>query len=187
MVFARLRSLLTALTELATALVKKQLGVWWEAPGFLKPAPFSPPYKARSCKYIGRFPQRLPSHDRTSLEVSGGIFLFCIVRYYSFLLQPDFAPCKAHPSPSFGGICFCSSQPPPWPIIPKLCQVTSHPSPIFPYWPLLVSKALQLPAKPQPHHEPGAWIWLYPPAPCQQHRALKSPPRETTGHVGKEL
>lgn len=154
-VFAHLRSLLTALAELATALVKKRLGVWWEAPGFLKPAPFSPPYKARSCKYIGRFPQRFPPRGRASLGV---FFSSASTDITHFSCSQIFPPARRIPARALVVFAFALPPPPPWPIIPKRCQVTSHPSPIFPYWLLLVSKALQLPAKPQPHHEPGAWI-----------------------------
>ena len=52
-------------------------------------------------------------------------------------------------------------------------------------------KSLTGACKHQPHHErrrlDAGEPWLYHPAPCQQHRALESAPRETTGYVGKEL
>jgi len=57
-VFAHLRSLLTALVKLATLLTKIGSGLGG-GPGFLKPAPFSPSYEAGSCEDMGRFPQRL--------------------------------------------------------------------------------------------------------------------------------
>ena len=58
-VFARLRSLLTALAELATPLIKSSSGLGGGGPGFLTPAPFSPSYKAGSCKDTGCFPRCL--------------------------------------------------------------------------------------------------------------------------------
>ena len=67
--------------------------------------------------------------------------------------QPDSPPASL----SFGGIRFCSF-PPLWPIIPKLSPVTSHPSPTFPYWPLLLSKALTVPANTSPITNAGAWM-----------------------------
>ena len=49
--------------------------------------------------------------------------------------------------------------PTPWLMIPKLCQVTSQPSPVFPYCPSLLSEATRLPANPSPITKPGAWTW----------------------------
>lgn len=75
-VFAHLRSLLTALAELAMPLIKRVSGLV-RGPGSLKPALFSLSYEAGSCKDIGRFPQRLfLAHAAAQAWRFLGCFLF---------------------------------------------------------------------------------------------------------------
>ena len=98
----------------------------------------------------------LSPRSRTSLEVFRGAFLCCMIRYYSFLLN-QIPPLQGAPQPELWWHLLLLF-PPLWPIIPKLSPVTSHPSPTFPYWPLLLSKALRVPANTSPITNAGAWM-----------------------------
>lgn len=86
---------------------------------------------------------------------------------------------EAHPSLSFGGICFCSL-PPPRANYPKTLPSDFTPLPYI---------AVRMPALPSPITHAGAWMWgASVVSPHQQRRAHKSSPRETTGsHEGALL